>query len=786
MSPPFFSQPVVISARSNILPAMKALRILCLVVCGGALAASCSRDPQALRDSHFQKGEAYFKEGKLAEATVEFRTALQYDARMGAAYFKLGEISEKRQDGLGAVQAYVRAADLMPKDVEAHIRAANYLMAAQQFEDARTVALKAVALDPKNVEALILVGNASAGLNNLERAIEELQAAQKLDAADPRIFNNLGWFEALQGRSDRAEAIFRNAVAVAPKSAAAHLALANYLGAKGKRDEAEKSLRTAVAVEPSDVPALRAIGWFLTVTNRGKEAEPFLVDAARYDPKPDSRMLLADFYVWSGRDADAVRVLEQLKSKEPGSVLADTRLASIFYRTDPPRAASLVKAVLASHPENADAQLLSAQLAFDARKLTEALSALEHLTTQYPRLAAAHFLNGRVLVELGRFSEAAKAFNEVVTINPRAVPARLYLARLELLNNQAANARQIANEVLKLAPGNPAARLAIVQADRVSGKLADANRQIADLARSYPDWPPVHYEAARLAIFQSDWPTAGKALDRIEALEANSREAFEGRLAVDVGRKDFKSAIQRLGSRLAKAPDDQRVLLVAGQVYLASGDQARAERAWKMLLAINPDNNDAYDALGRMYADSGRAEAAEQQFATLADKGVNKEKEYGLILAAVLAHGQGKLDVAKQRYEKELALNPQAAVAANNLAWIYAEEGGNLDVALNLAQTAKRAEPDNPNFSDTLGFVLLKKGLAASAIPEFQAAVNKSPKNATIQLHLAQAFAADGQGDNARMAAQKALAIDPAFPEASEARAIVEGRGKPASPPKGG
>ena len=129
----------------------------------------------------------------------------------------------------------------MPTDIEAHLRAANYLMAARQFEDARTMALKAVELDPKNVEALILVGNASAGLNNLERAIEELQAAQKLEATDPRIYNNLGWFEALRGRSDRAEAIFRNAVAVAPKSAAAHLALANYLSATGRRDEAEKS-----------------------------------------------------------------------------------------------------------------------------------------------------------------------------------------------------------------------------------------------------------------------------------------------------------------------------------------------------------------------------------------------------------------------------------------------------------------------------------------------------------------------------------------------------------------
>jgi len=238
-----------------------------------------------------------------------------------------------------------------------------------------------------------------------------------------------------------------------------------------------------------------------------------------------------------------------------------------------------------------------------------------------------------------------------------------------------------------------------------------------------------------------------------------------------------------LDTRLAKDPNDQRALLVAGQVYLAAGDQGRAEAAWKKLLAINPGNNDAYDALGRMYANSGRLEAAEQQFATLAEKGA--DAEYGLILAAVLAHSQGKLDVAKQRYEKVVAANPQSAMAANNLAYIYAEEGGNLDVALNLAQTAKRVSPDNPNFIDTLGFVLLKKGLAPAAIPEFQAALNKSPRNATIQLHLAQAFAAAGKADEARAAAQKALAIDPAFPEASEARAIVERRGKPASSPQG-
>ena len=529
---------------------MKTLQILCLVACVGALAASCSRDPQVLRDTHFQKGETYFKEGKLEEAVDRISDRLAVRPTNGRRLLPAWrDLPKSKRIASAAFQAYIRAADLLPTDIEAHLRAANYLDCRPAFEDARTMALKAVQLDPKNVEALILVGNASAGLNNLERAIEELQAAQKLDATDPRIYNNLGWFEALRGRSDQAEAVFRNAVAAAPKSAAAHLALANYLSATGRRDEAEKSLRTAVAVEPTHVPALRAIGWFLTMTNRAKEAEPFLVDAARHDPKPDSRILLADFYVWSGRDADAVRVLEQVKSTGPGSVIADTRLASILYRTDRPRAESLVKAVLASHPQNVDAQLLSAQLAFDARKLTEAMSAIEALIKQYPRLAQAHFLQGRVLLELGRFTRGEP---KPSTRWSPSIPGRSRRVSTSRDCSSSATrwraARQIANEVLQLAPGNPAARLAIVETDRASGEWAAANRQIADLVRSYPDWSPVHYEAARLASLRNrTGRRRGKRWTASRRWMLTRGKLLKDGLPWTWARKTSRSAFQRVG-----------------------------------------------------------------------------------------------------------------------------------------------------------------------------------------------------------------------------------------------
>ena len=66
-------------------------------------------------------------------------------------------------------------------------------------------------------------------------------------------------------------------------------------------------------------------------------------------------------------------------------------------------------------------------------------------------------------------------------------------------------------------------------------------------------------------------------------------------------------------------------------------------------------------------------------------------------MIGVILEVQNKKDEAIKRYERALAIDPQAPVAANNLAWEYAERGGNLDVALRLAQVAVSKGPKQPD-----------------------------------------------------------------------------------------
>jgi tetratricopeptide (TPR) repeat protein len=78
----------------------------------------------------------------------------------------------------------------------------------------------------------------------------------------------------------------------------------------------------------------------------------------------------------------------------------------------------------------------------------------------------------------------------------------------------------------------------------------------------------------------------------------------------------------------------------------------------------------------------------------------------------ILYDQQGQYQQANHQYEQALKRNPKFGPAANNLAWNYAEYGGNIDVALALAQTAKEQLPSNPSISDTLGCIYYKKAVA--------------------------------------------------------------------------
>ncbi len=136
----------------------------------------------------------------------------------------------------------------------------------------------------------------------------------------------------------------------------------------------------------------------------------------------------------------------------------------------------------------------------------------------------------------------------------------------------------------------------------------------------------------------------------------------------------------------------------------------------------------------------------------------------------MLLEALGKSAEAIKEYEHALALDPNAAVSANNLAWLYAASNTNLDQALQLAQAAHQVLPDETQVSDTLGWVYVRKNMGTAAIPHLESCVRKTPNDPVFQSHLGVAYFQAGDFAKARVALTKALSIKPDFDGAADAR----------------
>ena len=113
---------------------------------------------------------------------------------------------------------------------------------------------------------------------------------------------------------------------------------------------------------------------------------------------------------------------------------------------------------------------------------------------------------------------------------------------------------------------------------------------------------------------------------------------------------------------------------------------------------------------------------------------------------------------------------PDFPVAANNLAYLMLQRGGNVDVALSLAQSARRGMPDSPYTAGTLAWAYYLKGIYGVAVDLLQDATKQVPGNATLQYHLGLAYWKKNDVVHAREHLEKALAIDPNSAESAEVR----------------
>ncbi len=219
---------------------------------------------------HYDLGYAYTALQKPSEAKSEYEKAIALDPKMAAAYQNLG-VTLIPTDPAAAIEPLQHAAELMP-------------------EDARTKWLLGIALEATKKDAL---------------AIEQYQAAAKLDAKSVEIRNSLGFALLRAGRAGEAETEFREALSLLPAGQPAGAAA----------DQAHKGLLQALLAQKKNDDAAAEMGAYLA-------AHPH-----------DASMELehASLLVEAGKDDDALAELDKVAAAGPESLRALKLRALIYF-----------------------------------------------------------------------------------------------------------------------------------------------------------------------------------------------------------------------------------------------------------------------------------------------------------------------------------------------------------------------------------------------------------------------------------------------------------------------
>jgi len=239
-----------------------------------------------------------------------------------------------------------------------------------------------------------------------------------------------------------------------------------------------------------------------------------------------------------------------------------------------------------------------------------------------------------------------------------------------------------------------------------------------------------------------------------------------------MGKGDYGAAVKEFEELSKRLPQDQQVsynlTMALGQRYFSQKNFAKAEEAFRKALSLDKNSMAAYTLLAQLFiAQNARDKAIRECKNALK---VNPKSVQTHVMLGFIYESQNDREAAKFQYGEALLIDPTSPVAANNMAWILAESGSELDEALKLAQTAAKKLPDLTSAQDTLGWIYFKKGAYKSAIEILSDCARKEPKNPTFRYHLGMSYYKNGDSQKAKESLEEAIRPGSSFPGIEEAK----------------
>ena len=311
------------------------------------LVTGCSK--QAKKARLLRDADTYFKAGNYDKAKVSYLNVLRLDPQNAIAFERIGAMWQDDAAPLRAAPFLKKASELDPNNVENRIRLARCYLAVGSFKEAKTEVLGVLQQMPANGDAIMVLAESAHSKEDIEAAAQQIEKFPNRNDVSFHLASASLFLR--KGDAMAATISVRQALAVDPKSSAAHMAMGDlYLFQKDVKQAAEEYKKAA------DLGRIRS-------TERLKYAA---LKSATSDVEETRRV--------------ATEMTEQAPDYLPGWVLL-AELASKDKKYD--EALSLLENIFGRDPEYVDGRRLQSEVLMDKGETKKAVQVLEQLDKTY-------------------------------------------------------------------------------------------------------------------------------------------------------------------------------------------------------------------------------------------------------------------------------------------------------------------------------------------------------------------------------------------------------------------
>ena len=781
--------------------------LVCLLFAALIVLSGCT-NPEKAKAEHINRGEAYLKDRRFQEASLEFRNAIQIDENSAAAHWGLARAYEGLVRIPEMFEELRKTTALDASNLDARNKLGNYYLLGargkpEAIAEAERLAKEILAKDPKNIEGHILMGSVLFNQNQKEKAFAELNHAVELDPNRVESYLSLARLYLATKDMAKTEELLRKAISVNNNSAVAHVEYGKFLIQTNRSPEGETELKKAVEVDPTDRQARFFLASYYYVSKQMDKAEEAYKALADLDKdKPEGPVVLADFYSALNRYDEAIKIYQDVLAKSPDFIQGRYRLGEIFLmRGDIQNANAQIDELLKKDPKDRQALLLRARvrsIGGQTEGLKAAVEDLKEVLKQDPNSRPGLYFLAQTHLSMGLVDQARSYASDLERTYPDYLPVKLMQVQINLALGDPKSAVTQASDLLdrlsKAAPDSDNSPQLLAELKektylaRGTANLqlrnAAAARQDFDAAKeAAPNDPEVYNSLAALSLTENKRDEAIGFFEAALKIDGTNFNALNGLINLYARNQEVDKALARLDQVLSSNPNKAPLHFLKGQIYGLQHNSEGAEAELRKTLELDPNYIAAYSALGALFINSRQEERAIAEYKHILERRPDNATAYTLI--GMLEYARKNYDLAVDNYRKALERDQNSVIAANNLAWLYAVDGkGNIDEAVRLAQGVVQKNPNVAGFIDTLGWVYYKKGLHSAAIEQLQKAVtldenaartaNVSP-SATYHFHLGMALKAKGDNTAARRELEAALKLSEKSPlaDADEARKVL-------------